>query len=530
MPQRASTRRDPPARVLVVDDSPVVRRMVTQILADAGYGVESAPDGAAALRAIEQAPFDLVVTDLHMPPPDGFGLLEAVRARDPMLPVIILTGSHAHDMDAAVRALRLGAQDYLAKPLTDPDQIVLAVERALAQRRQRETLREAQKMEAIGRLAGGLAHDFNNALGIIMGTVSLMVRDPLVQGRVAADVEKIGKAAERAARLTRQLLAFSRRQVLQPKVVDLNEVVRGMRELLQSVTGETVQLALKLSHDPGPARVDAGQVEQCVTNLIMNAYDAMPAGGRITIETSQVDVDPAGPQLETPPIPPGAYVCLAVNDDGVGMEAAVKARLFEPFFTTKGRSQANGLGLAVVHGIVTQHGGHVRVESEPGQGASVRLYFPRVAAPMQPSAVSERPQRLRTHAVPGTTVLLVEDDDELRALLCRGLRLKGYSVLDAADGPTALALVQRQAGVPEVLVSDVVMPGGMSGFDLANSVMRVRPEVKVILMSGHPRSGPADDEVRSPNTTFIAKPFTIDRLAEKIREVQQPIATDGSAQ
>jgi two-component system cell cycle sensor histidine kinase/response regulator CckA len=530
MPQRASTRRDPPARVLVVDDSPVVCRMVTQILADAGYGADSAPDGAAALRAMEQAPFDVVVTDLHMPPPDGFGLIEAVHARDPMLPVIILTGSHASDMNAAIRALRLGAQDYLTKPLASPDQIVLAVERALTQRRHRETLREAQKMEAIGRLAGGLAHDFNNALGIIMGIVSLMAHDPLVHGRVAADVEKIGKAAERAARLTRQLLAFSRRQVLQPRVVDLNEVVRGMRELLQSVTGETVRLALELSHDPGRARVDPGQIEQCVTNLIMNAHEAMPAGGRITIETSHVDVDPAGPQFETPPIPPGAYVCLAVSDDGAGMDAKTKARLFEPFFTTKGRSQANGLGLAVVQGIVTQHGGHVRVESEPGQGASVRLYFPRVVAPVQPSAASERSQARRANAIPGTTVLLVEDDDELRALLCRGLRLRGYSVLDAADGPTALALVRRQAGGPDVLVSDVVMPGGMSGFELANSVARDRPDVKVILMSGHPRSGPADDEVRSPNAAFIAKPFTIERLAEKIREVQQAAAADSSAE
>jgi len=521
MTRKHAQRRDPPTRVLVVDDSPLMCRMLTQMLTDAGYGAESAHGGAAALRTMEQERFDVVVTDLHMPPPDGFGLLEAVHARDPLLPVIILTGSHAQDVNAAIQALRLGAQDYLTKPLAGPEQIVLAVERALAQRRQREALREAQKMEAIGRLAGGVAHDFNNALGIIMGTVSLMKGDPQVQGRAAADVETIGKAAERAARLTRQLLAFSRRQVLQPKVVDLNEVVRGMAELLQSVTGETVGLGLELSRDPSSARVDAGQIEQCVTNLVMNACDAMPAGGRITIETSRVDVDASAAPVETPPIPPGAYVCLAIGDDGVGIEPPVKARLFEPFFTTKGRDRSSGLGLAVVHGIVTQHGGHVRVESEPRQGASFRLYFPRAGAAseavVKPSA-SKPPQ---ADVAPGATVLLVEDDDDLRTLLCRGLRLKGYSVIEASDGPTALATIERQLVLPDVLVSDVVMPGGMSGIDLVNNVTRVRPAVKAILMSGHPHGGPVRDEIRLPNTAFIAKPFGIEALAQKIREVLQ---------
>jgi two-component system, cell cycle sensor histidine kinase and response regulator CckA len=529
MPHKHPQRRDPPTRVLVVDDSPLACRMVTQMLNDAGYGAESAPDGATALRTMERGPFDVVVTDLHMPPPDGFGLLEAVHQRDPLLPVIILTGSHAHDVNAAIQALRLGAQDYLTKPLAGPEQIVLAVERALAQRRQREALRETQKMEAVGRLAGGLAHDFNNALGIIMGTVSLMKNDPQLQGRAAADVETIGKAAERAARLTRQLLAFSRRQVLQPKVVDLSEVVRGMAELLQSVTGETVRLGLELLRDPCLARVDVGQVEQCVTNLTMNACDAMPSGGRITLETSHVDVDATGAPVETPPIPPGAYVCLAVGDDGVGIEPPVMARLFEPFFTTKGRDRSNGLGLAVVHGIVTQHGGHVRVESEPGQGASFRLYFPRAGAAAQAAAkplASEQPQ---ANAAPGETVLLVEDNDELRTLLCRGLRLQGYTVIEASDGPTALATIERQLVAPEVVVSDVVMPGGMSGVDLASSIARLRPAVKVILMSGHPRSGPARDEILQPTTAFIAKPFAIEALAQKIREVMQQTGAEASS-
>jgi two-component system cell cycle sensor histidine kinase/response regulator CckA len=346
-----------------------------------------------------------------------------------------------------------------------------------------------------------------------------LVRDPLVHGRVADDVATIGKAAERAARLTRQLLAFSRKQVLQPKVVDLNQIVGSMRELIQSVTGEAVHLSLELSDGLGAVRVDRGQIEQCVTNLVMNACDALSAGGRVTVETSDVDVDPAGPPVETPPLPPGRYVCVTVSDDGVGIAPAVRNRLFEPFFTTKGKDRASGLGLAVVHGIVTQHGGHVRVESEPGHGASFKIYLPRVSSPTPSAAVAPARRPAEKGPAPAASVLLVEDDDDLRTLLCRALRQRGYTVIDAPDGPSALLLV-RQRDIPlDVLVSDVIMPGGMSGLDLAKSAVSERPDIKVVLMSGHPRSGPSGEDIEPLSMSYLDKPFTVDVLAAKVREV-----------
>ena len=386
--------------------------------------------------------------------------------------------------------------------------------RDISERNQLEQqLRQAQKMEAVGRLAGGIAHDFNNLLTAIFGYADLLAEDLPPGSPAQADVEEIRTAANRASALTRQLLAFSRQQVLQPVVLNVNDVVRDLENMLQRVLGEDVELEARFATDLGNARADPGQLEQVILNLAVNARDAMPTGGKLTIETANVDLDEHYAQTHRPVVP-GRYVMIAVSDTGIGMDAATQARMFEPFFTTKEPGKGTGLGLATAYGIVKQSGGYIWVYSEVGGGATFKIYLPRVDAPAE---VAAAPPELGT--VVGTeTVLLAEDDPLLLPLARDVLKRLGYTVLEARTPADAVAVAQAHGGVIHLLISDVVMPGE-SGLQLARRLLEVRPNLRVLYMSGYSDEAVVRHGLLDPGTTFLQKPFTPATLARKVREL-----------
>jgi len=375
----------------------------------------------------------------------------------------------------------------------------------------------SQKMEAIGRLAGGVAHDFNNILTAIGGYTDLLLADLAPDDQRRRDVEEIYRAAERAAALTQQLLAFSRRQVLQPKVINLNALVPEVEKMLRRLIGEDILFATVLPPRLGNVRADPGQLEQVIVNLAVNARDAMPDGGRLTIETRNVELDESY-AADHPSVRPGRYVMLAVTDTGVGMDEETKARIFEPFFTTKVRGKGTGLGLATVYGIVQQTGGHIWPYSERGQGTTMRVYLPRVDEPADPI---ERPGDVAPETLRGSeTILLVEDEAPVRAVTRQLLQRNGYTVLEAPDGPTALALVDGEKGSQHVdlLLTDVIMPG-MSGRELAEQLKARRPEVRALFMSGYTDDAVVRHGMLEPGLAYLEKPFRPTALLRKVREV-----------
>lgn len=377
-----------------------------------------------------------------------------------------------------------------------------------------EQLRHAQKMEAVGQLAGGVAHDFNNLLTVIIcyGELLLESIQPDDPGRVF--LQEIRKAAERSAALTRQLLSFSRKQIQDLKVLDLNEIVHETENMLNRIIGEDVELLAELEAPLDRIKVDAGQLDQVILNLVVNARDAMPAGGQLTIETRNVELDEAYAKAH-PGVLPGHYVLLAVTDTGTGMSDEIKQRLFEPFFTTKAPGRGTGLGLPVVHGIVKQSGGHIEVESEPKRGSTFKIYFPRFIA----TGSSSNLQRGDSNAPRGTeTILLVEDEAIVRALSRRVLQGCGYTVLEAGTGDEALRLFREHSGPIHLLLTDVVMPG-TGGRDLAEVLAPLHPGIKVLYVSGYTDDAVLRHGVSREQINFLQKPFTPVTLATKIREV-----------
>jgi PAS domain S-box-containing protein len=375
-----------------------------------------------------------------------------------------------------------------------------------------EQFRQAQKMEAIGRLAGGVAHDFNNLLTVILGYSELVLADLPLDDSHKADIGEIQKAGTRAAGLTRQLLAFSRKQIIEPTLLDLNVVVADMRAMLGRLIGEDVTVAVKLASAPVPVKADRGQIEQIVLNLAVNARDAMPKGGTLTIEAANIDIDQHNAKTHVS-VEPGSYVVLSVTDTGTGMTPQVQARLFEPFFTTKERGKGTGLGLATVQGIVTRSGGSVGVYSEVGKGTSLKVYFPRADAEEMPVAA---PPQVR--AASGVqTVLVVEDERGLRALAKRLLEREGYTVLAAANAEEAVQLFDANASI-DLVLTDVIMPGA-SGPELTRRLLEQRAALKVIYMSGYTDDAIVQHGILKPGIAFLNKPFTSETLGRKIREV-----------
>jgi PAS domain S-box-containing protein len=387
--------------------------------------------------------------------------------------------------------------------------------RDVSERKQLEAqLRQSQKMEAIGRLAGGVAHDFNNLLSVIIGYADLLASE--AGGDARQELAEIAAAGQRGAHLTRQLLAFSRQQVLQPEVLDLNQALSNMEGMLHRLIGEDVEFTFLKARRPALIHADPGQIEQIVMNLVVNARDAMASGGKLTIEIGRVELD-ADYAADHPDVEPGAFIMLAVSDTGAGMDEATKARVFEPFFTTKEQGKGTGLGLATVFGIVKQSGGSIWLYSEPNGGTTFKVYLPE-ADPSTAADSARAPNSNHTELRGRETVLLVEDDDQLRVLSRSILERQGYRILNAASGDEALRICQHHPGLIHLLLTDVVMPR-MSGRQLADRLRALRPETKTLYMSGYTDEAITQHGVLDPGVAFVQKPLTARGLAEKVREV-----------
>jgi two-component system, cell cycle sensor histidine kinase and response regulator CckA len=377
-----------------------------------------------------------------------------------------------------------------------------------------QQLRQSQKMEAVGRLAGGVAHDFNNLLMVIKGHTELLLNSLPPGEKYSRKIEQIERAADRASALTRQLLAFSRMQVLQPHVMNLNDVVSDMGRLLPRLIGEDIELVMRTSEDLGAIRADASQMEQVIMNLAVNSRDAMPGGGRLIIETSNADLD-GGYSDRHPIVRQGRYVLLAVSDTGTGMDADTQSHIFEPFFTTKAQGKGTGLGLATVYGVVKQSGGFIWVYSELGHGTTFKIYLPRVDQPVHRVSPS-----VPTGEVPrGTeTILLTEDEQDVRGVAREFLESGGYTVIEARDGAEALELVEKHRGGIDLLITDMVMPR-MTGLELAARLKEKQPELRMLYMSGYSERAAAESMQPDPSVRLLAKPFSRSALLRAVHEL-----------
>ncbi|MGO8787746.1 MAG: PAS domain S-box protein [Terriglobia bacterium] len=430
-----------------------------------------------------------------------------------------LEGERVNDVEMTIVPKQGEARTVLAsgRPIVDSEGRKLGAVATMIDITERKCLEQqflhSQKMEAVGRLAGGVAHDFNNLLTIITGYGQMLQRNLEPGSSMRAHVDEVLKSGERAAALTRQLLAFSRRQDFSPRVLDLNAVVSNTEKMLHRLIGEDVELLTVLPAGLGVCRGDPGQIEQVIMNLAVNARDAMPAGGTLTLETANVDLDETYARGHIP-VKPGSYVMLAVTDTGCGMDAATQAHIFEPFFTTKESGKGTGLGLATVYGIVKQHGGNIWVYSEAGQGTAIKIYLPRIEI----GATQVETKRPTTRELRGSeTVLVVEDEPSVRSLMVRLLRSMGYWVLEASRADEALMVCLRHKGPIHLLLTDVVMPQ-MSGRDLLDRLRPLRPDIRVLFTSGYTEEA-VHRRVLEGGAAFLQKPFMEEALAGKVRDV-----------
>jgi two-component system cell cycle sensor histidine kinase/response regulator CckA len=509
--------------LLVVEDNPGDARLVREMVT--GHGslntefthVESM---SAAEAHLSERAVDVILLDLGLPDAQGLEAVRRAHAAAPRVPLVVMTGED--DEVLAAQTLREGAQDYLVKGQIDARGLLRVLRYAIerksteeARKRSENELLQAQKLESVGRLAGGVAHDFNNMLFAIQGYAELLAQDlgsadpaRLAPDELLVSVTAISDAAKRAATLTAQLLAFSRRQIVATEVLDINAMVTAISPMVRQLVGTSTRLILKLDPATGHMRADAGQIDQIVVNLVINARDAMPDGGTVTIETGNTSFDDFHAPGHADGAP-GPYVFLAITDTGLGMDHETRDHIFEPFFTTKDVGNGTGLGLATAYGVVHQAGGRIFVYSEPGKGSVFKLYFPRVDSPVA------RRSTVRLAPVVGVgTVMIVEDDPAIRDMTAKLLTRAGYDVLAVASGSEAIASAD-DAGQIDVLVTDVVMPA-MSGIELAERMMDNYPLIGVVLLSGYIAETLHLERATARGATFLTKPVSSTQLLETV--------------
>jgi len=515
-----------PLRLLQLEDNTVDAELITATLIEGGIPCQSqiVDTRQAFVAALKEGRMDLILADYSIPGFDGMTALILARQHCPDVPFLFVSATIGEEL--AIDAMHQGATDYVLKQ--GLGRLVPSVQRALrelddraerkraeeALRQSEKQFRQSQKMEAVGRLAGGIAHDFNNLLTVIMGYSQVLLTELGPQHPLRGKIEETLKAGERAATLIRQLLTFSSKQSLDPKILSLNTAVTSLESLLRRLIGEGIQLVSKLDPKNGRLCADQAQLEQVLVNLIVNARDAMPKGGTLTIETAQVELT-SSPVYHLTPLPPGPYVRLAVSDTGCGMDRKTQSHIFEPFFTTKGEGKGSGLGLSTVFGIVTQCGGAIDVTSRVGHGTRFDLYFPSVETDILttvPTKPLGQPQR-------GTeTILLVEDEPSVRMLVRDELRKLGYRVVEAKNGVEACLLATQQAGSLHLLLTDVVMPG-MGGRELAQHLSVIKPDLRTLFISGYMDDVGIMAGQEEGTSSFLQKPFTPEVLASAVRSL-----------
>ena len=510
-----------PLHILHLEDDPSDAELVQSTLEAAGIKnattcVHNRNDFVAAL---EDGGIDLILSDFSLPAFDGLSAVAIAQAGWPELPVILVSGSLGEEL--AIDSLKKGATDYVLKQRLS--RLGPAVRRAMtevgtrAERKRLETqLIEAQKREVLGQLAAGVAHDFNNILSVIIGYSDLLSDDSEPGSLHKQYTEEIRQASNRAVGLTRQLLLFSSQETVEAVVVDLDSVVNDLDKMLRRLIDENIELTVVPGRQTGRIRADVGYVGQVLTNLVVNARDAMPNGGKLTISTHNVTLDENYTQSHASLVP-GDYVMLSVSDTGTGMSEEVQARLFEAFFTTKPKGKSTGLGLATCHNIVQQSGGHIGVYSEPGKGTTFKIYFPRVEQGLLDAASNS----VQTGPLPrGTETLLVVEDDPAVRQLARGvLEAQGYEVLSAANGQEGLHMASNHQGSPiNLVITDVIMPL-MGGRVMAEWLKTTDPDLKILFTSGYTDDALAQHGVMEAGIEFLAKPYTPAALAWKVREL-----------
>ena len=515
-----------PLRVLFADDSENDVLMLLRALRKADYQplYERVFSASAMKAALLRQTWDVVISDYEMP---GFGGVEALQVlKESGLDLPFILASAVVTEEKAVAAMKAGAHDFIMKGRLA--RLVPAIERELreaesrvarkaaeaALRQSEEQFRQAQKLEAVGRLAAGVAHDFNNILTAINGHSEMLLRQMDAHDARRIHAEQVQKAATMAAGLTRQLLTFSRKQVIEPRVLRLNEVINNIEKMIGRLIGEDIELHTKLDAGVGHIKADSGQIEQVVMNLAVNARDAMPNCGTLTITTANAMLDESYVK-NFPELSAGDYVLLTIADTGIGMTEKVKGHLFEPFFTTKPAGKGTGLGLATCFGIIKQSNGHINVYSELGKGTTFRIYFPRVQAESEPHYL--RPEQLEVKG--GTErVLLVEDETSVRELAAAVLQEKGYIVFEAVNGEDGLRTAHQKDGKIDLILTDVVMPL-MGGKEMADAIHAAYPRTKVLFTSGYTEDTISHHGMLRPGINFLQKPYMPTTLASKVREV-----------